>query len=695
MKKTLLILVSIVLLISKAYAQDTIQLSSNLILIRTCENYIIDYIPTNDVTTLLEYMGDDYYRISLPESRYVHYTEDEGYPELPILSITLQAPDAGCTPSLSYQVSNMNTRNGSSDIATSQPTRLTDNCYFFENGYRYYPTTVCDGENPCVSAYNGDYFNDDTWMAEWCYIDSEPQKFMTFHSVTINIIPYHYIYDSNCIQELGYTRFYISFNDNYNLCAMRQETFNTEVWGIDALQYFDNYTTNEAALYTYESFPFVEYPDPYDNYQYTTLNCGFRGDYLIISESRFEDYIENFKAHKIRYGYHVNVEYLVASPLVTSDSIRAIIRNAKEQNNYLKYVLLVGSMSAIPPSYTDTTSNDNQPTDIFYSIFTNYLIPDWHLCPELYVGRWIVDDVSSLQAIINKTIITEFLNTYSKVVLFSGIGNGEQQFVKSNAEISAMLSNYYINNTSILGQSGTAYNSLIGELQNPNVLIWSSHVHGNEVLIGNPYYMDYNTFIDNSIFSPFGFSLGCSNNPFLSEGLGQMLLTASENYGSTVFYGASTISYIESNSKLRKQVFSMLEKPNNLTVGQFFISGARKYYDAWRLSGMKQREMKIFNIAGDPSLFLYGLNQYTGEENESPIRRNLMHSSDISKVKYHDGYLTSSDKEVVSCSVYDYSGILIEKSYSAYVGTLANGLYIIVATLDDGSSVTEKLLINK
>lgn len=705
MKRRLTILVSIVFSLSvfSVSAQDTLMLSDNLRLIKTCSEYIIDYWPTEILFDTMENNGDFFYRAGFADMSHVEYTEEPGYPELPIYSISLQVPLQGCEVSVELEPDALSYNDD--DVPSSVPEWVAtmeehNYCIPIPDNWLYYPTQGCIGEEECETEMNADYyFNYDTsWMSMRYYYDTIPVPYMIFGSVTLNILPLHYNPEDNCLRQMLATRFVITPSCGDDLCTMEADALINPVWGQDAVDFFDNYEGDEYDI-DEAGVRIVDYPDE-EHTEYTTLNTTYKGNYLIIVQDGYETDMEDFVAHKVRYGYHVvkltisaaeseGASYAIShgvnntSSLSLAEKIRYAIKGRKENDEYLKYVLLVSEQGIIPTFKNSVDiSSTNPQTDIFYEIFNTHWPQDLYLLSELYVGRWIVEDIPQLQHLISKTMTTETTQYEKRVALFSGAGNHQRMFYKANKKIYNCLSsiNIMVSNTDgrTLPNSTTI---LIDTLTNARHWMWVYNGHGNTAEIGSPYNNNADDLLNANIFCPFAFSTGCSNNSYSIYSFGVKLLNQSEYFGTTTFYGSSVNSYTLNSNYLFKKIFKQMVKNTNISIGQMVTQGERKYYDACRTSVFKQRTVKMYNLFGDPSLPLPGYDDQNGL-----IRPFLA-----------PRIIANDDSIILSSTIYNVMGNRIMSSDKNNITSyyLPDGLYIKVVNTNSGSYSEKIGIINK
>ena len=693
MKQKLAILLSVIFSLSvfSVSGQDTIMLSDNLRLIKTCSEYIIDYWPSEILFDTLENNGEMFYRSGFADMSHVEYTEEPGFPELPIYSVSLQVPREGCEVNVYMEPDVFDFCGGNDGEATSSSEWCSEleeqnYCIPVPDNMLYYPTQSCFGETECPTEMDyGYYYNYDTsWMSMRYYYDTIPVPYMVFGSVTFNILPLHYNPEDNCLRQMPATRFVISPSCGDDLCQLEWETLQNPVWGQDAVDFFDNYVGDEYDV-DEAGIRIEDYPDE-EHSGYTTLNTTYKGDYLIIVQDEYKDDMEDFVEHKVYYGYHVvtltlsateaeGLAYATANQINTgslslAEKIRYAIKGRKEDDEYLKYVLLVSEENVIPISegYTFTYWGDNDitnpPTDIFYESLNTHSRRNTHLFPELYIGRWIITNSLNLANIIYKTTTTEITQYLKRVALFSGTGNMQNMFYRANKHISQYLLSTSITVTNIDGRTNPSVATIWSTFSNEATWMWIYNGHGNINLLGSPYLIHSYDVINNNVFTPFAFGFACLLNTYHDYGTGALLLRSSDTFGSTTFYGASTESYGLSNKKLSKRIFSQMVKNTDISIGQMIIQGERKYYDACRTSCFKQRMVKMYNLFGDPSLPLQGLDESTG------VVRPF-----FAPKYYNSEYNFDNNDTISGIELYDITGKKVKTSMAdAY--QLPNGVYI-------------------
>jgi len=201
----------------------------------------------------------------------------------------------------------------------------------------------------------------------------------------------------------------------------------------------------------------VDYEEPLDPIQ--TSNAGY--DLLIISANQFYDAMEQYVEHKESHGIKTKLVHLDDAifqendfPITGRDNpekIKYYIKNAIEEWG-IKYVLLVGGRKPgirerwhLPVRYIDVFWADeyNYMSDLYYadiydgdSQFSSWdtdgndvfgqwkrigsLEDEMDLYPDVYLGRWAVQNGLEVQIMIQKSIDYENSQTSKNIVLVGG-----------------------------------------------------------------------------------------------------------------------------------------------------------------------------------------------------------------------------------------------------------------------------------
>ena len=575
-------------------------------------------------------------------------TDVPGYPELPFFPINLVIPFSD------YEITFEPDFIESVGVAEYVDPAIGDgiivddfSCY----NHEYYENGV-DEEYP-----NGFYRN--------FYEVSEPYWISEAMGLTLSIHPFSYYPHQDRIDVLYNGTFYIEFGDTEDLPYVIN-SFEYNAQNLDIWLYFDNYN-DMTYLPDLES----------------------RGNYLIVAANRnmltaLDPYVE----YKLNQGYNVDVVYLNQhNALGNVDAIVDLING----NNYLgypDYVLLVGSLDDIPPFEG--------------SIDVDYPYTDDGYHPK--VGRWIISDFSSnyptLTNIINKTISTEtqLVNMVHWAALFSGSDSQSRRMEnKFYKQLKKICNRFFdsMNMSAILHDGrdpNMSVSMMVNEIEDsPNFFIYNGHGIDlyQTTAIGSPYNLapsatfEYNyaklQSLNNNSPYPLGFGFACRLNTYNTNMCFGSQWVEEEN-GGVAFYGATVITYLSPDGCFSKKIFNKLKqltnKKENFPLSNWLYCSEQAYYNAF-MSANRWKQIRKYNLIGDPTLYVYGLALNEEDIYYSPKAENLVEVDEIKAI-----------------NVFDISGRLIlrntQGNISDILTNLNKGVYLVRVVYESGKIETIK-----
>lgn len=166
-------------------------------------------------------------------------------------------------------------------------------------------------------------------------------------------------------------------------------------------------------------------------------------DYLIISNPKYENAINEFAEWKRKMGFRVHI---VLKNIWGKDSIKSAIKEIYDQNKTLYYLLIVGNMAASHKGkFTLEDDTYTYSTDLYYGCMTENL--DFTSIPDIARGRIPVNDNNEAAIVLNKIIEYEknpvtdsiFYNTGLHCAYFQDdsldYGYEDRRFVLTSEEI--------------------------------------------------------------------------------------------------------------------------------------------------------------------------------------------------------------------------------------------------------------------
>ena len=352
-----------------------------------------DYVDVNNEGpfSYLEFFHDIY-----------DHLEDLGRPELPFYSLSLQLPDA-------------------SSIATiASVTPYISNHSYIHLPYFYVPCQDRDETSPDNTIhFDATYYYSGGVIPPMADLSST-YSFVGTSGVDLTINPFEYYPHHNEIIVPDSIQIVVKVQSNSSLLDMVHHYIEKDCY-YDAIMFYDTYAGLEIKF---------------------EKEC--LGDFVILTEKQYLDDLDAFVQHKTYWGYNVSIYDVETEGLNDEKDIRTFLHNLYQKEQKIRFLLLVGSLNKLPTSDGVNGDSNNPPTDIYYACLEEPSISDEHnLYPEIYVGRWLVNNDNELNYTMKKSMISEDVFRYTTLChaeLFSGDGNGENKFNKNVIKIYARFS---------------------------------------------------------------------------------------------------------------------------------------------------------------------------------------------------------------------------------------------------------------
>lgn len=234
------------------------------------------------------------------------------------------------------------------------------------------------------------------------------------------INPVQYNYDSKTVRVYTEIKYKISFANNKSMADLEFEPGSL---------LNPNYTLATKALRKTGARSVSTEP-----IRYPGTSVDANSGYLIISVPEFKETLQEFVKWKKRLGYTVTELYDAAW---TPDKIKAAVQQKYDNDTTLNYMLIVGDHSVVPANILIRRKYDSATKkyiDIPYTVDLYYACMDGEndLNPDIFRGRWPVQNKEDLKAIIDKTIWyeqapTNYTNFYNTSAHFSFFSDGQSQ----------------------------------------------------------------------------------------------------------------------------------------------------------------------------------------------------------------------------------------------------------------------------
>ncbi len=508
-------------------------------------------------------------------------TDIPGYPQLPFLALHLILPDDANTINVTF------TPTGTEFAHPDYPIIPAKSGSYYDSISGTYVSmdSECENSEYYMWGMTGEYpygfFNE-------FYTISDIYTVHESKGVTLSIFPFSYNPSQNQIEVLLSGTFEIEFNGSSVQHKIQSQRNDNTVFTMATKLFFDSFRDDTLVVYT---------PD--------------RGNYLIIAAHNYmDDILQEYIDYKACQGYTVEVAYLDEwGYLGHPERIKQIIYSTSL--GIPDFVLLIGATEDIPP-YSDSSDEDDPYSDDGY---------------HDYLGRWVLPSYEynardALSIIINKTIETErqYANTDRKVALFSGKDSScsrSRWFYKDMKRIvDKVLEPLHLTYTLCDGRSSSSnYSKMknIMESGNQHMFIYSGH--GNAYGIGAPYEETGKDFfnIHTSAPYPMGFGFACKLGSYYTDENSFAARWVRDEYGGVSFYGASATTKDCPDRYLSRQVFDTYKKIRdnyaNYPISIWLKNAERSYYASFR-THTRKNQTKKYNLFGDPTLYMCGLNTY-------------------------------------------------------------------------------------
>lgn len=506
---------------------------------------IADYTFENSDVNQLNLSNKSFVSIAMADEEY-GIVADDGYPAIPQLPLLINIP----VNAKNVSVSMRNAVKTQQQVPTGK---------YIEPFVSVRTDGTVEG-----TGCNATYYNTATTpYVSYFYATEEPFLLFDEQALDLTILPFQYVPTTGALTVLKSAEFVI--------------TWTTE-----------GSAAKGGTTQARDDF----FKDVFMSYESRATKGGKKGRLLIITAPQYEQGLSLFKQYKENIG----ISTQIVSTATTGTTGEQIANYIKKSSFKPDFVLLVGSVSAIPAMIEPVT-------DYGYRNFkdktTKY--------GDVFLGRWPVTTKIELANAINKTIIMEskLFTTDRRVSLLAG-----------KAQTSKMEASYSRgNDCAIKGFEKHKYQcekfdrvslSEITVLQQnyPAWMIYS----GKGCLNGSLNYFDDNClhsikrsfFIKTDIF-PLVFSFSEADGDYSNTT--SMAIGVIDSRGPVVYWGASYTTDITFNEIIEDKILGKSLGQNY--VGAIVTKGMTKTaHHFWQAADKEKRKWHLctYNLMGDPSL---------------------------------------------------------------------------------------------
>jgi hypothetical protein len=327
------------------------------------------------------------------------------------------------------------------------------------------------------------------------------------------------------------------------------------------------------------------------------------GNYLIVVPTAFEPGISAFVNAKINRGFNVLTH--VIAPGTANTTIKSYIQSLWGTADQPDYLLLVGDTDSIP--HWTGGGIGTPATDIQYACMDG--AGDWY--PDIPIGRFPVRSPQQLADVIAKTLFFEEGNYPDPEYLVRAVFMASED----NYTVSEGTHNYCIHN--YLDPAGFTSDKLYCHTYNATTQqvrdafndgriygIFSGHGSTTGWADGPPFSQGDVQGLWNDGLYPFVCSFSCVTGTYTLTECFTETWILEPNKAAAAIYGSSANSYWTEDDILQKRLFDVIYLDDIREVSPAWQAAFLLYLDHFGPTGTTRRYFEMYNLMGDPSLFI-------------------------------------------------------------------------------------------
>ncbi len=360
----------------------------------------------------------------------------------------------------------------------------------------------------------------------------------------------------------------------------------------------------------------------------TKLNPALPVSYLIITPAAYLDSLQSFITWKKQMGYHVHVATIPDSiPSGDTLTVKQYIQNAYDNWSVPPtFVLLVGDVNDIGNWWS--TAENNPANDLGYALLegTDYF-------PDVYVGRFSATTDSMVGVIVRKVISYEKTlwgadTAWSQKAFFIASADPSNHQVAENTHLYCMniVRNYGMTADSLFAYSTSGAPTIITNTVNDGRALLTYSGHGSETGWADYSDLQYSVSdiysnLTNGVKTPFEETYACLTGSYTTGECYQEAWLRAENKGAAAAFGSSVTSLWDEDDILQRRMFDEIFDTGYVWVMGAINAAKMDFYAHYGdNTGNVQtiRYFQMYNLFGDPSMYIYTHVPYTFTLNNSP-----------------------------------------------------------------------------
>ncbi len=333
-----------------------------------------------------------------------------------------------------------------------------------------------------------------------------------------------------------------------------------------------------------------------------------QGNYLIVVPDTFAMSITPFANAKAAQGYTV-LTHQVADG-TSNSAIKSYISSLWGTPDAPDYVLLVGDTQFIPHWVGQGTGSPD--TDLQYGCMDGS--SDWY--PDIAVGRFPVDNLNELNALVAKTLYVENgpladPDYLKRAVFMASVDNYQISEGTHNYVINTHLEpNEYLCDKLYQVTYGADTQDVRDSFNDGRFYgVYSGHGGTYSWADGPPFSQNDVQNLTNENMYAYICSFACVTGAFAVDECFMETWVLVPDKGAAVAWGSSVNSYWDEDDILERVLFDAifdeeLDRPKE--AAPMFDEGKMRLLDHYGPSGMIRRYFEMYNVMGDPALPLPG-----------------------------------------------------------------------------------------
>ena len=366
----------------------------------------------------------------------------------------------------------------------------------------------------------------------------------------------------------------------------------------------------------------------YGIFEPKTNNPALPVGYLIITPSAYLDSLQSFITWKKQMGYHVTVATIPDSiPSGDTLTVKQYIQDAYDTWTIPPtFVLLVGDVNDIANWWS--SAEDNPANDLGYS-----LLDGSDYFPDVYVGRFSATTDSMVGVIVRKIITYEKTlwgadTLWAQKAFFIASADGGHHDIAEGTHLYCMniVRNYDMIADSLFAYYTSNSPTIITTTINDGRALLTYSGHGSETGWADYNNLEYSVSdiysnLHNGVKTPFEQTYACLTGKYTETECFQEAWLRAPEKGAAAAFGSSVTSLWDEDDILQRRMFDEIFDSGYVWVMGAIDAAKMDFYahygdNTGNVSTI--RYFQMYNLFGDPSMYIYTHVPYTYSVSHAP-----------------------------------------------------------------------------